>query len=149
MAGPAKKRGQKEKQTQQQAGSSQDSSASRDPTQRSINKLDGNKDPQGHGAGVMEYTKEGDLKNLSEFLGISGWYTARGVSANTLLPKPMYACIANVCMSCTIHTLVHLTPSSVCTFSMPFLVSAIPLSHLTHTSIHFETSPRSPGIFTH
>ncbi|KAF1362486.1 Piwi-domain-containing protein [Lizonia empirigonia] len=87
MAGPAKKRGQKEKQPQQQASSSQDSSASRDPTQRSINKLDGNKDPHGHGEGVMEYTKESDLKNLSEFLGISGWYTARGLTIPSALPQ--------------------------------------------------------------
>ncbi|UPX19247.1 Protein argonaute [Ascochyta rabiei] len=92
MAGPAKSRAQKEKQQQkqqqQQTRSSNDSSsASRDPTQRSINKLDGNKDPQGHGQGVLDYTKPNDLKNLSEFLGISGWYTARGHSVPAALPQ--------------------------------------------------------------
>jgi eukaryotic translation initiation factor 2C len=103
MAGPAKKRAQKEKH-QQQAGSSKDSSsASRDPTQRSINKFDGNKDPTGHGNGVLDYTKPNDLKNLSEFLGISGWYTARGVSANALFPTQF--CIhASARLPC-VHTM--------------------------------------------
>jgi hypothetical protein len=30
--------------------------------------------------GVLEYTKPTDLKNISEFLGLAGWFTARGVS---------------------------------------------------------------------
>ena len=93
MAGPAKQRAQAQKQQQQQAARSKDSSsASRDPTQRSIPKFDGNKDPHGHGAGVMEYTRPNDLKNLSEFLGMGGWYTARGVSANAFLHSA-YACV--------------------------------------------------------
>lgn len=102
MAGPAKNRNdaQKKQQQQQQAARSSDnSSSSRDPTQRSINKFDGNKDPHGHGAGVMDYTRANDLKNLSEFLGMAGWYTARGVSANA----PVSACIcmrASNCSSC-------------------------------------------------
>lgn len=83
MAGPAKQRSQHQKQKQQQTARSVDnSSSSRDPTQRSINKFDGNKDPHGHGQGVLDYTRPNDLKNLSEFLGMSGWYTARGVSSN-------------------------------------------------------------------
>lgn len=90
MAGPAKQHAKKEKQQQQQARSSNDaSSISRDPTQRSINKFDGNKDPHGHGAGVLDYTRPNDLKNLSEFLGMSGWYTARGVSSNAPLSTTM------------------------------------------------------------
>ena len=105
MAGPAKQRAQKEKQQQQATRSSNDSSASRDPTQRSINKYDGNKDPHGHGAGVLEYTRLNDLKNLSEFLGMAGWYTARGVSANAL-SHSIYAYIH------TIQTLRSLVPSS-------------------------------------
>lgn len=91
MAGPAKQRAKKERdqkrQQQQQTDSSNDSSsASRDPTQRSINKFDGNKDPLGHGSCAVDHSRPNDMKNLSEFLGISGWYTARGVSANALLP---------------------------------------------------------------
>lgn len=94
MAGPAKSRSNAQKQQQQQAARSSDnSSSSRGPTQRSINKFDGNKDPHGHGTGVMDYTRPNDLKNLSEFLGMSGWYTARGVSANT----PISACICPAC----------------------------------------------------
>ena len=105
MAGPAKQRAQKEKQQQQATRSSNDSSASRDPTQRSINKYDGNKDPHGHGAGVLEYTRLNDLKNLSEFLGMAGWYTARGVSANAL-SQSIYAYIH------TIQTLRSRVPAS-------------------------------------
>lgn len=90
MAGPAKQRVQKEKQQQeQQAGfSNESSSTSCDPAPHSADKPNGNKDPNGHGVGVMDYTKPNDLKNLSEFLGMSGWYTARGVSTNLSTPSP-------------------------------------------------------------
>ena len=94
MAGAPKQRARREKQQQQQARSSDNSSASRDPTQRSINKYDGNKDPHGHGTGVMDYTRPNDLKNLSEFLGMSGWYTARGVSANAPISARTRKCWA-------------------------------------------------------
>ena len=94
MAGPAKKRAQAERQPEGSSNGS--SSASRDPTQRStpksIPRLDGNRDPAiGDNKGVMEYTKLTDLKNLSEFLGLAGWYQARGVSTNTLLSQPASA----------------------------------------------------------
>jgi len=84
---PAKRNAQAEKKPQ---GSSQGSSSeSRDPTQRSaqrsIPKLDGNRDPA---VGVIDYTRPGDLKNLSEFLGLAGWYAARGVSTNAVLSQP-------------------------------------------------------------
>jgi eukaryotic translation initiation factor 2C len=93
MAGPVKKRAIAEKQPQN--GSSHgSSSASRDPTQRSapqsIPRLDGNRDPSL--AGVLDYTRPTDLKNISEFLGLAGWYTARGVSANTFQFPPPCAC---------------------------------------------------------
>jgi len=86
MGGPTpKRRAQAENQGFSSDGSS---SASRDPTQRSepksINKLDGNRDPT---AGVLDYTRPTDLKNISEFLGLAGWYAARGVSTN----PPAYA----------------------------------------------------------
>lgn len=84
MAGPAKKNAKREQKSQGSSNGS--SSASRDPTQRSLPKsiprLDGNRDPK---ALVIDYTRPGDLKNISEFLGIAGWYTARGVSTNILL----------------------------------------------------------------
>jgi len=93
MAGPAKNRTQQQKQQQQQAARSSDNSSSsrHQPTQRSINKFDGNKDPIGHGASLkpIDYTRPNDLKNLSEFLGMAGWAAARGVSTNA----PILACI--------------------------------------------------------
>jgi eukaryotic translation initiation factor 2C len=92
MARPTKKRAQAERQPQ--GSSSGSSSASRDPTQRSVVKsiprLDGNRDPAV--ASVLEYTRPTDLKNISEFLGLAGWYAARGVSTNTLLSQLAYAC---------------------------------------------------------
>ncbi len=102
MAGPAKHRAQKEKQQQQQqARSSDNSSASHGPTQRSINKFDGNKDPHGHGQGVTDYTRPNDLKNLSEFLGMSGWCAARGVSTNTPLSHTFNISFAMYHVDCT------------------------------------------------
>jgi hypothetical protein len=85
MAGPAKKRAQVEK----QSGDSSNGSASHshDLTQRSapksIPRLDGNRDPAVRKA--VDYTTPNDLKNISEFLGMRGWYAARGVS--TTLPN--------------------------------------------------------------
>jgi eukaryotic translation initiation factor 2C len=91
MAGPAKRRAQADRQPQGSSNGS--SSASHDPTQRSVPKsiprFDGNRDPT---AGVLEYTRPTDLKNISEFLGLAGWYAARGVSTNALLSQPVYAC---------------------------------------------------------
>jgi hypothetical protein len=91
MARAVKNRAQAEKQPQGSSDGS--SSASRDPTQRStpksIPRFDGNRDPS---AGVLEYTRPTDLKSISEFLGLAGWYAARGVSTNALLSQPVYAC---------------------------------------------------------
>lgn len=86
MGGPPKRRAQAEKKSSGSSGDS--SSASRDPTQRStpksIPRLDGNRDPliSGPHRVPTEYSKVTDLKNISEFLGLAGWYTARGVSTN-------------------------------------------------------------------
>jgi eukaryotic translation initiation factor 2C len=86
MGGPGKRRAQAEKQQNSSSGDS--SSPSRDPTQRStpksIPRLDGNKDPVA-GRIPIEYSKPTDLKNISEALGLGGWYAARGVSANDFL----------------------------------------------------------------
>jgi eukaryotic translation initiation factor 2C len=80
MAGPTKKRAQREKQPQGSSNSS--SSESRD----AIRGYDGNRDPNiEKGKAPIDYSKENDLKNISEFLGFNGWYTARGVSTNALL----------------------------------------------------------------
>ncbi|KAF1843981.1 eukaryotic translation initiation factor 2C 2 [Cucurbitaria berberidis CBS 394.84] len=81
MAGPPKKYARNEQQSQGSSNGS--SSASRDPTQRSIPRLDGNRDPI---VKAIDYTKPTDLKNISEFLGISGWYTARGIEIPHALP---------------------------------------------------------------
>ncbi|EMD96783.1 hypothetical protein COCC4DRAFT_142403 [Bipolaris maydis ATCC 48331] len=85
MAGPVKKRAEVEKKS---SDSSNDSaSQSRDLTQRSsrsIPRLDGNRDPSDRK--VIDYTVPNDLKNLSEFLGMRGWYAARGVNVGSDLP---------------------------------------------------------------
>ncbi|CAO2656388.1 Nn.00g051910.m01.CDS01 [Neocucurbitaria sp. VM-36] len=86
MARPAKKHAQQEKQPK---GSSEGSSSgSRDPTQRSTGKsiprLDGNRDPNSN---AVDHAKPTDLKNISEFLGIAGWYTARGITIPSALPQ--------------------------------------------------------------
>jgi hypothetical protein len=94
MAGPpnpAKKRAEAAKKSNGSSNGS--SSASQDPTQRSspksIPRLDGNRDPTL--GGVLDYTRPTDLKNISDFLGLAGWYTARGVSTNTLPSLFTYA----------------------------------------------------------
>ena len=87
MAGPAKNRARNEKPPASSSGDS--SSASRDPTQRSIPKsiprLDGNRDPAATRI-PTEYSKPTDLKNISEALGLGGWYAARGVSTTSFIP---------------------------------------------------------------
>src|SRR4051812_6300263 len=91
MAGPAKKRAQAEKKASSSSDTQQSSrgSAGRyDATQRSsptsIPRLDGNRDPPEKTSGIppVEYSQQKDLKNLSDFLGMGGWYVARGVSSN-------------------------------------------------------------------
>ncbi|KAI8939451.1 hypothetical protein NX059_003228 [Plenodomus lindquistii] len=80
MAGPTKRRAQAEK-NPNQGSSHGSSSASRDPTQRSVPRLDGNRDPDIK-VPAIDYTKPTDLKNISDFLGLAGWYTARGAGVH-------------------------------------------------------------------
>jgi eukaryotic translation initiation factor 2C len=115
MAGAAKKRAQAEKQSN--CSSNGSSSESRDPTQRSapksIPRLDGNRDPNLKIA--VDYAVPTDLKNISDFLGLAGWYTARGVSKNALLYWPPWA-------SCT-HASLNANnspPSTSPTIQAPF-----------------------------
>ncbi|KAF2730445.1 Piwi-domain-containing protein [Polyplosphaeria fusca] len=81
MAGPPKNRPNAEKGG---TGSSNSQAASgRDGTQRStpksIPRLDGNRDPKiPEGRAPADYSKATDLKNISEMLGMHGWYIARG-----------------------------------------------------------------------
>lgn len=88
MAGPAKKRAQAE---QKGSGSSEErQSSGRDVTQRStpksIPRLDGNRDPVFTAARKpIDYSNLKDLKNISDFLGMRGWYVARGVSPRHFL----------------------------------------------------------------
>jgi eukaryotic translation initiation factor 2C len=90
MAGPKKPQSQKEKPS---SGSSTESSQNptNRSTARSIPRLDGNRDPnlefRRPGESAIDYTKPNDLKNISEFLGLGGWYTARGVSVPSSLPQ--------------------------------------------------------------
>ncbi|KAH9862202.1 hypothetical protein IAQ61_010405 [Plenodomus lingam] len=101
MAGPTKRRAQVEKDPKQDS-SKGSSSKSREATQvsvpKSIPRLDGNRDPSIK-VPAIEYTRPTDLKNISEFLGIAGWYTARGVSSNVLL----------LCLHIHLHSLVMLS----------------------------------------
>jgi eukaryotic translation initiation factor 2C len=105
MAGPAKKHAKAEKKPQGSSNGS--SSASRDPTQRSepksVPRLDGNRDPSMNG--VLDYTRPTDLKNISEFLGLAGWYAARGVSSNALLSQ-----VASTRTHASVQTLLNSTP---------------------------------------
>lgn len=145
MAGPAKVRtaSQKQQQQQQTAGSSGDSS-SRDPTQRSINRFDGNRDPHGHGAGVMDYTRPNDLKNLSEFLGMAGWYTARGVSEN--VPVTICACIpARNCLLCIL--IMRASSAPACQFCLPWTHDRTSL--LPYLSWLHHQTPRCVRDFQH
>lgn len=92
MAGAQKKRAREERKPEGSSNGS--SSESRDPTQRSVPKsiprLDGNRDPSR--GNPVDYSKPTDLKNISDFLGIAGWYTARGVSANSFVFQLAYSC---------------------------------------------------------
>lgn len=90
MAGPSKRRALDEKKKTSSSGDSSTPSNEKSTTQ-SIPRVDGNRDP---GAGTIvgrhavDYSQPGDLKNLSEALGMAGWYTARGVSTNAILFLP-------------------------------------------------------------
>lgn len=53
---------------------------------QSIPGLDGARDPVPFPRIPIEYSKVTDLKNISEALGIAGWYAARGVSTNDFTP---------------------------------------------------------------
>lgn len=85
MAGPAKKRVQAESQA---TGSSENQSAN--SGRQSIPRNDGGRDrPEASsgqrrivpvGQAAIERSDPRDLKNISEFLGLVGWYAARGVS---------------------------------------------------------------------
>ena len=126
MAGPAKKRAQADKQPNGSSNGS--SSESRDPTQRSVPKpiprLDGNRDPSIKA--VVDYANPNDLKNISDFLGLGGWYAARGVSTNTIF---FSAC------ACIMHTSVQT--------HLPFLHIAEHANNSdfsTHQSLYGERS---------
>ena len=104
MAGAAKKNAKREKQPKDSSNGS--SSGSRDPTQRSsgksIPRLDGNRDPNSN---AVDYAKPTDLKNISEFLGLAGWYTARGVSTgfssyNLRMHPHFFATARPLCQHC-------------------------------------------------
>jgi hypothetical protein len=128
MAGPAKKRAQAEKKS---SGSSDTQSSSNDRTQRSSPKaiapLDGNMDPdapravtQVAGRVPADYTNAKDLKNISDFLGMAGWYTARGVSLLLFRPSPVPILADHACR-CPCKRLDALLPHTFtrCLFVLP------------------------------
>ncbi|KAF2871011.1 eukaryotic translation initiation factor 2C 2 [Massariosphaeria phaeospora] len=97
MAGASKRRAQAEKQAAASSASQDSSSAAQDTqrsTPKSIPRLDGNKDPMPgpvkvankNRAAPVDYFKPNDLKNISDFLGLAGWYTARGYTIPDSLP---------------------------------------------------------------
>jgi eukaryotic translation initiation factor 2C len=88
MAGPAKKRAQAEKKSN---GSSEEHKSSRDSgreetpqrsTPKSLPRLDGNRDPQTRDLATLSRNPAdyANLRNISDALGMAGWYIARGVS---------------------------------------------------------------------
>ncbi|CAI6339047.1 unnamed protein product [Periconia digitata] len=83
MGGAGKRRAHVEQQSSSTGGSSRASTAR---TPKSISRLDGNRDPDSYRAPI-EYSNEKDLKNLSDFLGLKGWYIARGKPLPQNLPQ--------------------------------------------------------------
>lgn len=67
-----------------QNGSSSGGSSSGRSAPASIPRLDGNRDPAvtRESGTAMGNCNEKDVKNVSEYLGLTGWYKARGVSIN-------------------------------------------------------------------
>ncbi|KAF1950228.1 eukaryotic translation initiation factor 2C 2 [Byssothecium circinans] len=88
MAGAKRRAAAEKKQGTSSSGDS--SSNSRNPTtnsqEKAIPRLDGNRDPTA-ALPPVEYSKPTDLKNISEFLGLGGWYVARGEKAPAGLPQ--------------------------------------------------------------
>jgi hypothetical protein len=130
MAGPSKRRARAEKKQPSSSGDS--SGASHDPTEqstpKSIPRLDGNRDPVASRIPV-DYSKATDLKNISEALGLGGWYAARGVSTNTFLLFRSYAAP----YSLVIQTLCNL---------LWFCPSAVPIPRLRLRLEYMKSSSR-------
>ncbi|KAF2747569.1 Piwi-domain-containing protein [Sporormia fimetaria CBS 119925] len=90
MAGPAKRRAQAEKETpatsdSHGSGGNAGRGAVHASSPKSIPRVDGNRDPADRAP--IEYSRPNDLKNLSEFLGLAGWYAARGRAIPESLPQ--------------------------------------------------------------
>lgn len=108
MAGPAKKRAQAEKNNsasseQRSSGGSGGRDATPRSTPKSIPRLDGTREriiPEGKAP--ADYSKITDLKNISEFLGLAGWYTARGVSPPISLLFP-FLFVFHACEAMHMH----------------------------------------------
>ncbi|KAF2018363.1 eukaryotic translation initiation factor 2C 2, partial [Aaosphaeria arxii CBS 175.79] len=86
MAGPGKKRAGQEK----AASSSTDTQqSSRDTAQQGTAKPIAAYDGHGDSSALVpiNYSNERDLKNISEFLGMAGWYAARGSTIPQGLPQ--------------------------------------------------------------
>jgi len=88
MAGPAKKRAQAEKKSNdssEEHKSSRNSGREETPqrsTPKSLPRFDGNRDPQTRDLATLSQNSAdyANLKNISDALGMAGWYIARGVS---------------------------------------------------------------------
>ncbi|KAF2008199.1 eukaryotic translation initiation factor 2C 2 [Amniculicola lignicola CBS 123094] len=94
MGGPSKRHARAEKKASGSGpGSSEGQQSSSNAltqrsTPRSIPRIDGNRDPVAIGGRIpVEYSKANDLKNISEFLGMAGWYVARGYAIPDSLPS--------------------------------------------------------------
>ncbi|KAF2641273.1 Piwi-domain-containing protein [Massarina eburnea CBS 473.64] len=90
MGAPPRRRAQAEK----KGTSSSDNSSSNNSrnattlsSEKAISRLDGNRDPAAARRIPVEYSKPTDLKNISDFLGIGGWYAARGQAVPETLPQ--------------------------------------------------------------
>lgn len=80
MGGPPKKHAEREKPYGNASKSSSSGGATERSTLRSVPRLDGTREGE---VAAVDYSQPNDLKNISEFLGIGGWYKARGVSSLT------------------------------------------------------------------
>jgi len=86
MGGPSKRRRADGENLGKNPSSSGESGSRSTP--KSIPRLDGNKDPiiTKPGRNAVDYSQANDLKNISEALGMAGWFTARGESVGNRIP---------------------------------------------------------------
>jgi len=134
MAGPAKKRAQAEKKSNvssEEHKSSHNSGREETPqrsTPKSLPHFDGNRDPQTMDLATLSQNSAdyANLRNISDALGMAGWYIARGVSyygralvkaLNQISPRLLCICLSLT--RCPYPALLH-TVLSPPVFNLPW-----------------------------